>query len=105
MEIIEFYNYRGEIHNIETEDGYVLEMHRINGKLNALPDDNKKIAFLQHGILSSSMDWLIAGPQNGLAFVLSDAGFDVWLGNSRGNKYSRKHKNPNVTSKVYWDFR
>ena len=31
-------------------------------------------------------------------------GFDVWLGNNRGNKYSRKHINPDITKKEFYDF-
>lgn len=40
------------------------------------------------------------------AYVLADAGFDVWLPNSRGNFYSRKHKtkNPDRMSDGFWDF-
>lgn len=41
-----------------------------------------------------------------LAYVLADAGYDVWLPNSRGNYYSRKHisKNPDIPSSDFWNF-
>lgn len=38
------------------------------------------------------------------AFALAREGYDVWLGNSRGNKYSEKHLNPNISREKYWDF-
>lgn len=45
------------------------------------------------------------GPDSGLGYHLYDNGYDVWLGNCRGNRYSRSHAklNPN-TDKAYWSF-
>jgi len=55
---------------------------------------------LQHGLLDSSGAWVLNDPSEGLAYLLADNGFDVWLGNSRGNYYSPV---PNDT-KAAWSF-
>uniref|UniRef100_A0A8D8Z601 Lipase n=1 Tax=Cacopsylla melanoneura TaxID=428564 RepID=A0A8D8Z601_9HEMI len=98
--------YPVEDHNVTTEDGYILTMHRIPGPPeNPLPY-GKPVVFVQHGILCSSTDWVIAGPNKSLGYILADQGFDVWLGNARGNTYSRKHMyyNPENHTKTFWDF-
>lgn len=91
---------------MKTADGYLLTLHRIpcgragcsGGKGTGQP------VFLQHGLLSSSADWLLSGPERALAFILADAGYDVWLGNARGNTYSRKHVSMNSDETAFWDF-
>jgi len=45
-----------------------------------------------------------AEPANATAFVMANAGYDVWLGNNRGNRYSEAHVSLNTSEKPFWNF-
>lgn len=69
-----------------------------------ITDLGKPAVLLQHGLLDSCAGFLLAGPGAALAFLLADAGFDVWLANSRGSTQARRHAWVNVNSQEYWAF-
>ncbi|XP_055901808.1 lipase 3-like [Eupeodes corollae] len=104
--LIADHGYPFEEHTVQTSDGYVLTMHRIpySGRVESDEDEPRPVAFLMHGILCSSSDWVLLGPDNALAYLLSDAGYDVWLGNARGNTYSREHVKLNPLFGSFWNF-
>jgi lysosomal acid lipase/cholesteryl ester hydrolase len=68
-------------------------------------DSLKKVVLLQHGIFDSSDSWIANVEKDALPFMLANMGYDVWLGNNRGNKYSRNHKTLNPDNeKKFWYF-
>jgi len=36
--------------------------------------------------------------------VLAEAGYDVWMGNNRGTRFSPDHADPNISKFDYWQF-
>ncbi|KAI0096996.1 Alpha/Beta hydrolase protein [Nemania sp. FL0031] len=107
------YGYTAEEHVVQTKDGYLLGLHRLawrkgeeDIKVNNGPNSVKKrIVYLHHGLLMNSEVWVCqTDAQRCLPFVLVEHGFDVWLGNNRGNKYSKKSIKCSPNSTQFWNF-
>ncbi|CAJ1958137.1 unnamed protein product [Sphenostylis stenocarpa] len=101
--MVETQGYTCEEHQVTTEDGYILSLQRMpvgrSGK-----KANKPPVLLQHGIFSDAITWLFNSPDESLAFILADNGYDVWLANTRGTKYSSGHTSLNSNDAAYWDW-
>lgn len=96
------YGYSTEEHTAVTDDGYLLKIFRVQGK-NC--EKKKPPVVLMHGLLQSADVWLDAGPGAALAYLLADDCHDLWVGNQRGNYYSRTHLHldPDRDAK-FWHF-
>ena len=72
---------RLEEHEVETEDGFLLTTFRIRKEGRC--DCRRPAVLLQHGLFQTALPFVFNGRTGSLAFVLVDAGFDVWLSNTR----------------------
>ncbi|XP_013114391.2 lipase 3 [Stomoxys calcitrans] len=102
---IKEHGYPAEVHMVETEDNYVIGMFRIPYSHKLQNQNEKRPAILlQHGLTSCSDAWVLSGPNDALAFLLADAGYDVWMGNARGNTYSRNNTRLSTNHPYFWRF-
>ncbi|XP_049878296.1 lipase 1-like [Pectinophora gossypiella] len=101
--------YPSERHRARTPDGYILQLHRIPAgrraarRSGAPSVKGKKAVLLVHGLLGSSGDFVIMGPERSLSFFLADAGYDVWLGNLRGNLHTA-HQTLTRNDPKFWEY-
>jgi len=113
VELCELFGYYAEEHIVHTKDGYLLGLHRlgwrrgeedmrVNSGRHSL---QKKVVYLHHGLLMNSEVWVcLTERERCLPFLLVEKGYDVWLGNNRGNKYSKKSTNCAPSDVKFWDF-
>ena len=99
--------YPVQTHHVTTQDGFILGIQRIphgRGEREFVLEA-KPVVFLQHGLLADASNWIMEGPSTSLAYLLADQGFDVWLGNARGNDCSRRHVKYTPSQEEFWDWR
>ena len=82
-----------EKHVYYTQDGYINSCYRIPGPKGWKKEDgySKKVAIYQHGLIDCCVG-IIADEDQSLGIWLVNEGYDLWLNNSRGNRYSRDHQ-------------
>jgi lysosomal acid lipase/cholesteryl ester hydrolase len=89
--------YEHQTHYVTTRDGYILALHRLpsthaeSKNARHRQSSGKPVVLLWHGFLMCSEVWVCQTKVNeSLAFVLAEAGYDVWLGNARDYKLTQE---------------
>ncbi|XP_028771389.1 LOW QUALITY PROTEIN: triacylglycerol lipase 2-like [Neltuma alba] len=91
---------------LQQKDGYILSLQRIpQGRAEVGGSSGRKPpVIIQHGVLVDGVTWLLNSPEQNLPMILADNGFDVWIANTRGTRFSRKHTYLDPSNPAFWDW-
>jgi len=101
---LEAEGYGYQVHTAHTSDGFELILVRITSGKTAQSKTNitKPVVFLQHGLIDDCATWVVNQPHQSLGYLLVDAGYDVFLGNVRGNSYSMGNDKYTENDEEFW---
>jgi hypothetical protein len=98
-----YFGHPVEKHFITTDNGYILKYFRVQKKNTTIRKLGLTPIYLMHELIDSSDTWIINDEDKAPGFILANKGFDVWMGNNRGNKHSGNHTILNK-DKEFWSF-
>ncbi|XVE84141.1 hypothetical protein DITRI_Ditri16bG0145900 [Diplodiscus trichospermus] len=104
---VTIHGYKCEEHEVKTQDGYILNMQRIpEGRAGGISrtGNKKQPILIQHGVLVDGMTWLLNSPEQNLPMILADKGYDVWIANTRGTRFCRKHVSLDPAQPGFWNW-
>lgn len=87
---------------VQTDDQFFLGVQRVSRT--AYAGMLKGPVLLLHGILLGGDVWFLNPPEQSLAFLLADQGFDVWIGNTRTTRFSYGHPIYHKKDEGFWDW-
>ncbi|KAB1997432.1 hypothetical protein E1A91_D12G023000v1 [Gossypium mustelinum] len=91
-------------HTVQTKDGYLLALQRVSSRSGDLKVQQGHPVLLQHGLFMAGDAWFLDSTEQSLGFILADQGFDVWVGNVRGTRWSHGHISLLDTDKEFWEW-
>ncbi|XP_045474750.1 lipase 1-like [Harmonia axyridis] len=105
-ELLEKNGFPAESHDVVTQDGYILTIYRVpHGRGGS--GVNSKPILMMHGLFGMAENYVVAelmGSGTSMAGYFADRGYDVWLGNSRGNQHARRHVKLDPDKLKFWNF-
>ncbi|KAI3413113.1 Lipase [Psidium guajava] len=102
--LIEPAGYPCSEHTLQTKDGYLLALQRVSSGSRDLWAQRGPPVLLQHGLFMAGDAWFLDSKGQSLGFILADHGFDVWVGNVRGTRWSHGHVSLSEKDKNFWDW-
>jgi len=111
IELVSKCGYNCSEFEVETADNYILNLYRIQPKLQNMTQiykqrsTKKHSVVLLHGLLADASSWICNKNPQSLPFMLVQSNYDVWLAESRGAINSQRHTTLDSSlDEKYWKF-
>ncbi|KAL2457783.1 Triacylglycerol lipase 1 [Forsythia ovata] len=91
-------------HKTQTKDGFILGIQRVSSNSGNFRRQRGPPVLLIHGLFVAGDAWFLNTPNQSLGFILANRGFDVWVGNVRGTRWSQSHVSLSEKDREFWDW-